>query len=158
MSVSKIRKISSTSLLVLAILTIVVMGLFFFGGYVDSSALKPEPVHTDTLFYLMYVALGVTLLTMLYFAVVGIAASMSDPKRRKAALGGLLAVVAVAALLIITYAIGGTDKLALSVDFQKYNTDGYLKFADMWLYSIYVVFGLNLIALVGFAIRGSIKK
>lgn len=158
MAVTKIRKISSTSLLVLAILTVIVVGLFFFGGYVDPAAPQPEPVHTNTLFYLMYFALGVTLLTMLYFAVVGIAGSLADPKRRKGALGGLLAVVAIVALLVITYAVGGTDRLALSVDFQKYNTDGYLKFADMWLYSIYVVLGLNLIALIAFAIRGSIKK
>lgn len=158
MSVTKIRKISSTSLLVLAILTLIVMGLFFFGGYVDPTVPKPEPVHTNTLFYLIYFALGVTLLTMLYFAVVGIAGSLADPKRRKVALGGLLAVVAVAALLLINYAIGSTDKLSLSVDFQKYNTDGYLKFADMWLYSIYTVLGLNVIALIGFAIKGSIKK
>lgn len=158
MSATKIRKISSTALLVLAILTVIVVGLFFFGGYVDSTAPKPEPVFTDVLFYLMYIALGVTLLTMLYFGVVGIAASLADPKRRKGALGGLLSLVAIVALLVITYAIGSTDKLALSVDFQKYNTEGYLKFADMWLYSIYLVLVLNIIALIGFAIKGSLKK
>lgn len=158
MSVTRIRKISNTSLLVLAFLAIVVLALFFLGGYVDSTVSKPEPVHADTLFYLMYFTLGVTLLAMLYFAIAGFAASLGDPKRRKAALGGLLAIIAAAVLLGVTYAIGSTGKLLLSVDFQKYNTDFYLKFADMWLYSIYTVLGLNIIALVVFAIKGAIKK
>lgn len=158
MSVTKIRKASSTSLLVLAILTVIVICLFFFGGVVDPTAKIPEPVHTDTLFYLMYLALAVTLLAMVCFAVVGIASSLGDPKRRKAAIGGILALVAFVALLFITYAIGGTDKLALSVDFQKYNTDFFLKFTDMWLYSIYLVLGVNIVALVVFAIKGSLKK
>lgn len=158
MAVSKIRKISSTSLLILVILTVVVIGLFFLGGYVDETAALKEPVHTDTLFYLMYVALGVTLLAMLYFAVVGMVNNLRDPKRRRNALGGLLVVVALAALLFITYAIGGTERLSLSVDFQQYNTDGYLKFTDMWLYSIYFVLGLNIIALIVFAIKGSTNR
>lgn len=95
---------------------------------------------------------------MIYFALVGLIGNLKDPKRRKTALGGLLAVVALIVLFAITYAIGATDKLSLSVDFQRYNTDFYLKFADMWLFSIYFVLGLNIIALIGFAIKGSLKK
>lgn len=158
MAVSKIRKISSTSLLIFSVLTIIVMALFFFGGVIDPSAKNPEPVFTNTLFYLMYFALGATLLVMIYFALVGLIGNLKDPKRRKTALGGLLAVVALIVLFAITYAIGATDKLSLSVDFQRYNTDFYLKFADMWLFSIYFVLGLNIIALIGFAIKGSLKK
>lgn len=158
MAVSKIRKISSTTLLIFVILVVVVLALFFLGGYVDPSAVKPEPVYTNVLFYLMYCAFGVTLLTMLYFAVIGIVGNLKDPKRRKAAIGGLLVVVALAALLVITYALGDTGKLSLSADFQRYNTDNYLKFSDMWLFSIYTILGLNIIALIWFAIKGSIGK
>ncbi len=158
MAVSKIRKISSTTLLAFVILTIVVLVLFFVGGYVDSTAVKPEPVYTNVLFYLMYFAFGVTLLTMLYFAVAGIVQNLKDPKRRKNALVGLLVVVALAALLLITYFIGSTGRLQLSADFQRYNTDHFLKFSDMWLFSIYFMLGLNIIALLVFAIKGSIGK
>ncbi|MDO5017291.1 MAG: hypothetical protein Q4E10_02875 [Porphyromonas sp.] len=158
MAVTKIRKISSTSLLVLAVLTIIVTVAFFVGGYIDPTAAKPEPRYTDALFYLMYFAFAVTLLAMVLFAIVGFARNLKDAKRRKNSLTALVGVLAIVALLVITYFVGGTDLLNLSKDFQQYNTDHYLKFADMWLLSIYVMLGLNIIALVVFAITGSLKK
>ena len=153
MAVSKIRKISSYSLLALAILTIIVTIAFFAGGYIDPNAAKPEPKFTDAIFYLMYCALGVTLLAMIGFAI-----NLKDPKRRRASLTGRVSFIAIIVLLVITYAIGSTDPVSLSLDFQKYNTDFYLKFADMWLYSIYVVLGINILALIVFAIKGALRS
>ena len=153
MAVSKIRKISSYSLLALAILTIIVTIAFFAGGYIDPNAAKPEPKFTDAIFYLMYCALGVTLLAMM-----GFASNLKDPKRRRASLTGRVSFIAIIVLLVITYAIGSTDPVSLSLDFQKYNTDFYLKFADMWLYSIYVVLGINILALIVFAIKGALRS
>lgn len=158
MAVSKIRKISSTSLLILAVLTIIVTIAFFAGGYIDPTVAKPEPKFTNALFYLMYFAVAVTLIAMIGFAIVGFAKNMKDPKKRKSSLAGLLSLVAIVVLLAITYAVGGTDHLALSADFQKYNTDFYLKFADMWLYSIYIVLAINILAAVAFAIKGSLSS
>lgn len=158
MAVSKIRKISSTSLLIIAILTIIVTIAFFVGGYIDPTAAKPEPKFTDALFYLMYISVGITLLAMIVFAIVGFANNLKNPKKRRASLAGLGTFVAIIVVLAITYAIGGTEHMPLSVDFQKYNTDFYLKFTDMWLYSIYLILGLNLVALLVFAIKGSFKS
>lgn len=158
MAVSKIRKVSSYSLLALAILTIIVTIAFFAGGYVDPNAAQPEPKFTNAIFYLMYFALGVTLLAMIGFAIVGFASNLKDPKRRRASLTGLVSFIAIVVLLVITYAIGSTDPVSLSIDFQKYNTDFYLKFADMWLYSIYVVLCINIVALIVFAIKGALRS
>lgn len=139
-------------------LTVVVTVVFFVGGYIDPTATKPEPKFTDLLFGLMYGALALTVAATVGFAVKGFASSFSDAKRRKNALAGLISLVAIVALLGITYVIGGTDHLALGVDFQKYNTDHFLKFSDMWLYSIYVVLALNVVALIAFGIKGAIEK
>lgn len=158
MAVTKIRKISSTVLLVIAALTVVVLAMFIFGGYVDPTAVKPEPKFTDVLFYTVYVVFGLTLLAMIIFAIVGFIGNLGDPNRRKSALGGLVAIIAVAILLGVTYAIGSTDRLSLSVDFQQYNTDFYLKFADMWIYSIYLMVVLCVGALIWGAIKGATQR
>lgn len=95
---------------------------------------------------------------MIGFAIVGFASNLKDPKRRRSSLTGLVSFIAIVVLLVITYAIGSTDPVSLSIDFQKYNTDFYLKFADMWLYSIYVVLCINIVALIVFAIKGALRS
>lgn len=156
MAVTKIRKISSTVLLVIALITIVVFAMFLFGGYIDPTAAKPEPRFTNLLLYLCYVALIVAVLALIGFGIWGFAGSLRT--NRKAALGGLLALVALVALLAITYAIGSTEHLSLSGDFAGYNTDHYLKLSDMWLFSIYIMLGLTVIAMIWGAIYTSMKK
>lgn len=156
MAVSKIRKISSTVLLIIAILTIAVMAAFIFGGYIDPAAAKPVPRFTDLLLYTCYIVLAITLLVMIVFAIVGFAGKLkSNPK---GALSGLVAIIALVALLVITYAMGSTAPLSLGADSAQYNTDFYLKFTDMWLYSIYVMMVLCIGALIWGAARNAITK
>ncbi|MDN4754164.1 hypothetical protein QYZ87_06430 [Porphyromonadaceae bacterium W3.11] len=156
MAVKKIRKISSTVLLIVALITVVVLGIYIFGGYVDPTAAKPEPVYTDLLMYTCYIVLGVTLLAMIVFAIVGFAGKLKT--NPKGALGGLVAIVALAVLLGVTYAIGSTERLSVGADSAKYNTDFYLKFTDMWLYSIYVMLILCVAGLIWGAVRNAILK
>lgn len=156
MAVTKIRKVSSTVLLIIAILTIAVMAAFIFGGYIDPAAAKPVPRFTDLLLFTCYGVLLVTLLVMIVFAFVGFAGKFkANPK---GALGGLLAIVALAVLLIVTYAIGSTAPISLGADSAKYNTDFYLKFTDMWLYTIYVMMILCIGALIWGAARNAIRR
>ena len=156
MAVSNIRKISSSVLLAIVILAVLAVIAFFAGGYVDPTALKPEPKFTDLLLYFTYAILIFAVLVLIGFAVVGFVGKLkSDPK---GALGGLGALIGLVILLGITYALGSADKLPLGSSAQSYNTDFYLKFSDMWLYSIYVLFGLTVIALIWGAIRGAFAK
>lgn len=156
MAVTKIRKFSSTVLLIIAIITIIVAALFIFGGVIDPTVAKPEPRFTDLMFYTVYVVLAITLLAMIYFAIAGFAGKLK--RNPRSAMMGLGAIVLLAILLIVTYAIGSTETLALSADSQKYNTDFYLKFSDMWLYSIYVLLGITILALLWGAVRNAIAK
>lgn len=156
MAVTKIRKISSAVLLIIAIITVIVAALFIFGGAVDPTAAKPEPRFTDLMFYSVYVVFAITVLAMICFAIAGFVGKFkSNPK---GALMGLGAIVLLAVLLIVTYAVGSTETLALSADSQKYNTDFYLKFSDMWLYSIYVLLCITILALLWGAVRNAISK
>lgn len=155
MAVTKIRKISSSVLLIVAIIAVVVFVAFIFGGYIDPTAAKPEPRFTDLLLYLSYGVFIVAVLVMLGFALWGFVLNLrTNPKK---ALGGLVVVVALAVLLGVTYAVGSTEHLPLSADFQQYNTDSYLKLSDMWLYSIYAVFGITIAAMIWGAVRTSVQ-
>lgn len=156
MAVTKIRKISSTVLLVVAIATVIIFALFLFGGYIDPTAALPEPKFTDLLLYSCYGILLITVLTLVVFAIGAFARNLKD--NPKGALGGLAALVALVILLVVTYFIGSTQPMPLSADFQQYNTDFYLRFTDMWLYSIYVVLALCIVALIWGSIRTSLKR
>lgn len=156
MAVSKIRKISSTVLLVIAALAVVVFAMFLFGGFVDPAAAKPEPRYTNLLLYLCYGVLIASVLVLLGFAIWGFVNNLRTNPRK--AMGGLIALVALVVMLGITYAIGSTEHLALGADFTQYNTDFYLKISDMWLYSIYTVLGITIAAMIWGAIYSSTKR
>ena len=49
MAVTKIRKISSWTLLLISIISLVILGMFYAGGVVDASAEMKEPIYTGLL-------------------------------------------------------------------------------------------------------------
>ena len=49
MAVTKIRKISSWTLLICALISIAVLGMFYAGGVVDPAAELQEPIYTGLL-------------------------------------------------------------------------------------------------------------
>ena len=48
MAVTKIRKMSSWTLLGVMIVSVIVFAMFYFGGVVDSVAEKTEPINTSS--------------------------------------------------------------------------------------------------------------
>lgn len=153
MAVTKIRKTSSSVLLVIAILAVLVLIAFFAGGYVDPTAINPEPKFTDLLIYFCYGIFILAVLVLLAFGVMGFVNSLRANPR--AAFAGLGAIVGLAVLLGVSYAIGSAERLPLGNDTQVYNTDFYLKFSDMWVYSIYVMLGLTILALLWSGVRSA---
>ncbi len=49
MSVTKIRKTSSWTLLAITLISLVVLGIYYFGGVVDPAAEMVEPIYTGLL-------------------------------------------------------------------------------------------------------------
>lgn len=156
MAVTKIRKTSSTVLLVIAILALAVIIAFFAGGYVDPTVAKPEPTFTDLLLYFCYGVFLLSVLVLIGFAIFGFINSLRS--NAKSALGGLAAIVGLAVLLGVSYALGSTEHLQLSSGNQVYNTDHYLKFSDMWVYSTYVMLAVTILALIWSGVRGVFTK
>ena len=137
MAVTKIRKMSSWTLLIVSLISIVVLGMFFGGGITN---------WTSALFF-------VTIICMVLFAVWQFITLLKvNPKSALSALG---VVVAFVAMLFITYSIGdGTPLQGLNADSQKYNTAGWLQITDMWIWSTVVL----LVLIVACVVWGSVKR
>ncbi|MDR1981586.1 MAG: hypothetical protein LBQ39_08220 [Tannerellaceae bacterium] len=156
MAVTKIRKISSWVLIATTVIMLAVVGLFFFGG--DGEPYKGEkwnPLYTDTLLYWMYALLGITLVTILGFVIIQFVANFKADTKK--ALAGLGVIVLFAILFFSTYSLGDGEpiaSLATKAGAEAYNTPFWLKLTDMFLYSIYVMAALVILAVI----VGSVKR
>lgn len=153
MAVSKIRKISSSTLLALLLISIVVIVMFFFGGFELDSKGNKVYEFTGLLLNWTYVLFGLTVLATVCFA--GASFLKGLAKNPKKAIMGLGPVLLLVVILLVSYAMAdGTPLQGLNADSQGYNTPGWLKMTDMWLYTIYAMFGLTVLA----AVCGGVKK
>lgn len=157
MAVTKIRKISSWTLLITSIITIIVLGMFYFGGVVDPSAENKEYVYTGLLLDWTWLVFAVTIVVMAVLALWQFVTSLKT--NPKSALRSLGVVVLFALLLIVTYSMGdGTPVQGINADSQAYNTEGWLKITDMWILSSIVLFVLIVIAVALGTIKRIINK
>ncbi|MDR2970163.1 MAG: hypothetical protein LBV32_11265 [Tannerellaceae bacterium] len=154
MAVTKIRKFSSWVLILCTIVTLAVLGLFFFGG--DLELYKGDmwnPKYIDVLLYWQYILFGLTVFAAIVLGLYQFAASFkSNPK---GGVMGLVVLLLFFALLFLTYSFGDATPLnILNVDAQAFNVPFWLKITDMWLYTTYTLTGLVILAIIG----GSIKR
>ena len=153
MAVTKIRKLSSWTLLALSLLTIVVLGMFFGGGVEDPAAENKNYIYTDLLLNWTYTVFFLTIIVM---AALAIWQFMSVLKTNpKSALMSLVVLAIFASMLIITYSMGdGTPLTTLNADSQTYNTSFWLKATDMWIQSTIVLF----VAIIAVICAGTVKR
>ena len=153
MAVTKIRKISSWTLLISSIISIVALVMFYTGGVVDPAAEMKEPIYTGLLLNWTYLLFGVTIACSVLFAVWQFLTLLkTDAKSAMLSFGVLVLFVA---MLFVTYAMGdATPMTGLNADSQKYNTEFWLKTTDMWLYSTYIL----LVLIIVVAFLGTIKR
>ncbi|MDL2245677.1 hypothetical protein LJC54_09310 [Parabacteroides sp. OttesenSCG-928-J18] len=153
MAVTKIRKMSSWTLIVSVVISVAVLLAFFLGGVVDPAAEMKEPIYTGMLLNWIYIIFAITAVSTLLFAVWQfIGMFKTNPK---GAMMGLGALVLFAGLMIVCYMIGdGTPLPLVSADTAKYNIPMWLKVTDMWIYSIYALVALLVIAILW----GSLRK
>ena len=146
MAVTKIRKISSWTLLISSIISIIVLGMFYAGGVVDPAAEMKEPIYTGLLFF-------VTIISTMLFAVWQFLTLLKT--NAKSAIMSLVVLVCFVAVLFITYTMGDATPLTgLNADSQVYNTPGWLKITDMWIMSTIVL----LVLIVACVVWGSVKR
>ena len=156
MAVSKIRKISSWTLILVSLVSLAFFALFFFGGVGEpyGQNQSKNPVFTGELLYWAYALFALCAAGMLLFGIIQFGSKFKT--NPKTALVGLGVLVCFAILLVIAYSMGDGTLLTQGInqDSQKYNTEFWLKTTDMWLYSIYILAGLAICAMLW----GSVKK
>ena len=153
MAVTKIRKLSSWTLLVISLITIVVLGIFFGGGVEDPSAEVKNYIYTGLLLDWTYIVFFITIAALVILALWQFASVLKT--NPKSALTSLIVLVLFALMLVITYSMGdGTLLTTLNADSQTYNTSFWLKTTDMWIQSTIVLF----IAIVAVICAGTVKR
>ncbi|MDY6121794.1 MAG: hypothetical protein SPI72_01745 [Porphyromonas sp.] len=155
MAVTKIRKLSSWTLLAAMAISVIVLLAFFLGGSEMDGAHKIYNF-TDGLLYWTYAIFFITAVVAVVFALTGLARSFKTNARK--AMISVGSVVLLAVVMIVSYALGGTNPLALNADSAAYNTPEMLRLTDMWLFTIYVMFALVLLAIVWGAIGKALKR
>ena len=147
MAVTKIRKMSSWTLLIVSIISLVVLGMFYAGGVVDPSVEMKEPIYTGLLINWTSVLFFVTIISTILFAVWQFITLLQT--NAKSAITSLIVIVVFAAILFITYSMGG-----MNADSQKYNIPLWLKVTDMWIMSTVVL----MVLIVAAVVWGSVKR
>ena len=156
MAVTGIRKTSSYTFLALVAISVIVFALFLFGG--SELDMKDNKVYayTDVLIYWTY-ALGIlSVVTVVFFVVKDFIAELAASP--SAALKKIAGPIALIVLLLVTYAIGDTTPLKLNEEAQRFNAPFWLKFSDMWIYSVYVLLFLTIVAAIAGAVKSALNR
>jgi uncharacterized membrane protein YhaH (DUF805 family) len=152
MAVSKIRKISSWSLLIIMAVSAVVLGIYYTGGIKNPGEEMAEPVYTGLLLNwvttLFFITLGATVL----FAIGQFIMQLKD--NPKSAISSLIVLVLFAAMFFITYSMGSGTPLEIVGYEGEFNIESWLKLTDMWIYSSYILMAL----IITVVILGGVKK
>ena len=157
MAVTKIRKLSSWTVLIISLITVVVVGIFFGGGVVDPAADVKDYVYTELLLNWTYLVFFLTIIALVVLGVWQYASVLKT--NPKSAVMSLVVLVLFALLLIVTYSIGdGTPLTTLNADSQTYNTSFWLKCTDMWIQSTIVLFLLIIAAIAWGTIKRIMSK
>ena len=157
MAVTRIRKISSWTMLAITCISLAIFALFFFGGEGEPLGVNGDqknPIYTGELLFWAYILLALCISGMVIFGIFQFGSSFKTSP--KAAIMGLGVLVAFAVLLIIAYSIGDSALITspINSESQKYNVPFWLKITDMWLYAMYMLLALCIIAMG----IGSVKK
>ena len=159
MAVTKIRKISSWTLMAIMGISLAVLALFFLGGVTpESNADWKEYNFTSELLYWMYIVLVLAVIALFAFAIQQFVTSLiANPK---SALASLSVVVVFVAIFGITYAVGDATPIAsiTNADFAKFQVPFWLKLTDMWIYTMYILFVLCIVALFATQFRKVFSK
>lgn len=157
MAIKKIKLASTATLWASIVISILVILAFFLGGSTTDAKGNISYNFTEGLMYWSYILFGLTIVATVAFALMSFFAKLSsDPKKAVMSLSGVVFLVIV---MGVSYAMGdGTKLTTINADNQMFNTEGWLKFTDMFLYTTYVMFTIVVLAAIWGAVRKVFSK
>ncbi|WP_294588981.1 hypothetical protein [uncultured Bacteroides sp.] len=152
-------KVSYYVLYVMFAAILVVLGLFYFGGNAQGDAVlmgvDPEmwqPAQTNALIFLMYGLFGLAVVATVAAFLLQFGSALKD--NPGGALKSLIGVIILAVVVIIAWTMGSDQTLNIPGYSGTDNVPFWLKITDMFLYTIYILFGATVLAII----FSSIKK
>lgn len=152
-------KVSYYVLYAMFAVILVVLGLFYFGGDAQGNAVLTnvdtemwQPAQTDTLLFLIYGLLFLAVVATVVAFLFQFGAALKDNPVK--ALKSLIGVIILAVVVIVAWAMGSDQPLNIPGYEGSDNVPFWLKITDMFLYSIYILFGATVLAII----FSSIKK
>ena len=146
-------KASYYALYAMFAIILIVMGIFFFGGDATGDAVIPgvdpemwQPAQTDALLYLMYALFGIAIAATVIAAVFQCGAALKD--NPASAIKSLLGLVLLVVVLIIAWAMGSGTPMNIQGYEGTDNVYFWLKLTDMFLYSIYILLFVTVVAII----------
>ena len=157
----RIQKVSGTVLYVMLAITLVILGMFFFGGgtpldqrLVADTAME-EPAQTDALIYWMYILFGIAVIITIAAAIYQFVTGFIDSPMT--AIKSLLGLILIIVVLVISWAMGSDQPLVMPGYDGAENVPFWLKLTDMFLYTIYIMMGAMILLIFGFGIAKKFK-
>lgn len=144
------NKILNIVTIAMFVVTVVLLGLFMFGGEVPNQQYS-TPVYTAALLNWSYILFGIAILAAVIFPIVRL---VSRPKE---AMKSFIGLAAIAIVVLIAYAMGdGTPMKIVGYDGPD-NVPSMLIFSDTILYTMYFLFAGTILAILGTEIYRRMK-
>ena len=141
---------------------LIVMVLFFLGGSATGDAAIPgidpemwQPAQTDALLYLMYALFGIAIAATVVAAVFQFGAALKDNPAN--AVRSLLGLVLMVVILFVTWAIGDGTPMNIRGYEGADNVTFWVKITDMFLYTIYILLFVTIVAIIASGIKKKIS-
>ncbi len=139
-----LSKISTIIQYVLLVASVVLFVLFYAGGTGEGDA--DYNIFVDYNLYWGYILFLVAVAVTIVLSVINFVRNLiADPKSAVKSIGGI---VAIAAVIGISYAVADGSQLFMPTYDGPDNVYGWLKFSGTILYTIYALFGIAVVALV----------
>lgn len=144
------NKILGIVTIAMFVITVVLLGLFMFGGSVPNQ-LYDTPVYTSSLLNWSYILFGIAIIAAVIFPVVRLAT------RPKEAMKSFIGLAIVAVLVLIAYALSDGTPMKITGYTGTDNIPSMLKFSDTILFTMYFLFIGAILAIAGSEIYRRIK-
>ncbi|MDL2251862.1 hypothetical protein LJC12_03335 [Odoribacter sp. OttesenSCG-928-J03] len=144
------EKILNIVTIVLFAITLVLLGLFIFGGEVPDQAYT-TPVYTGALLNWAYVLVVIAIISAIIFPIIRLFT------RPKEAMKSFLGLGAIVVLILIAYAMADGTPLNIVGYNGTDNEPSTLIFTDTLIYTMYLLFGAVVAAIIGTEIYKKVR-
>ena len=151
-------KVSYYALYAMIAVILIVLALFYLGGDAQGTTalagVDPEmwqPANTDALLFLIYGLLGLAIAATLIAAIFQFGSALKDNPAK--ALRSLLGIILLVVVLIVAWSIGSGKPMVIPGYSGTDNVYFWLKLTDMFLYTIYFLLLITIVAIIASGIK-----